>query len=311
MPLPILPTIIQGPAVVTHDGYTYFFQGALEVRLVRESFDVESAYGRLDTRHTSQRYEISGTPVGEMEQSGFAALFPYSVNDIGKSIFPVSPALVIYSLSESATYTFHRAALLTSPNVNLAPNKTLFDAVTFVAIGKANTPPTDAAFIKTVGPGSIGFDDFAQGKVITDIYKATFDGVEYGALDGFTVNVTTETQNIIAADIGIVDVILRSLIVNCEFAPDNRTQAELDALLGLQGGQALFPGQSYARNENDLFLQSTDPGKLKVTLKSMGAKEVDHVYEIGQHQHRRILFTARRNFTGGPQELWVFEAAGS
>lgn len=321
MPSPVLPNVIQGPAIITHNGYTYFVQNSVELRLVRQSFDLQSAYGRLDTRHISQRYEISFTPVGEIEQAAFDAMFePTLANNIGSSIFPANEAnalLTIYSRAEGKTYKFPRAGILTRPSLGLAPNRPLFDAITFVAIVKASTLPTVDNSIKSYGTETTGFTDFDDTLCYTDIYKATWNGVTYSAQDGFRLAVGTETQEI-NTDLGIYDIILRSIDVTCEFAPvgsdpvSQTTQQVIDQILGIQGSAALLPGESYARLEQSLVLQSVFSGHLKVTLQNMGPKEIDHSFEIGTHQHRRLAFTCRRNFSGStPTPLWVFQDTGA
>ena len=308
MSAPILPVVIQGPAVAVWNGMHIYVQKNIEVKLNRESFNVETAEGMIDTRHKSQKYEVTLTPVGAMNQELFDGLY-FAATDIGKSIFPASPELVIHSITEDKNYTFTRAGITKMPAVELVPTKTCWDSMTFTAIGEADVQPTDAAFMKVYGTPAAWGSGYDETEVLTDIYRAAlgarsapYDAM--GSKEGFKIEPLVTVKEMHYADLGIAEIVVASLDVHCSFAPSNLTQQQIDVLLGLQDTVAVLPGQSYAKAGENLVISAD---AFVATLYQMGAKDAEHTFEIGEHQHKGMLWTSRRKFTAGVmQPLWDF-----
>src|SRR5687767_12733597 len=87
---PVVPTIIQGPAIIIHDGYSFYTKGDIQVRDVTDSFTVESDMdGQIDERFGGRVVELSFTPVGEIEQ--LSKYIPFTPASVGKDVMgPIS-----------------------------------------------------------------------------------------------------------------------------------------------------------------------------------------------------------------------------
>src|SRR4051812_10404797 len=100
---PILPVISSGPAIVTLNSYSYYFESGVELNPDRKSFTVhDDAMGDIDERHKSLVNEITGTPTGEIES--MSKYFPYAASDVGKSIFGASnlPLVIVTKFGGAA-----------------------------------------------------------------------------------------------------------------------------------------------------------------------------------------------------------------
>jgi hypothetical protein len=309
MSTPVLPVIITGPAVISHDARFLYVRKDITVEYETESFFIESAHGRRDERHKSRVTKVKCTPVGELRSTAdLAKNYPFGPAQIGKTIFPAAPALVIYSLGDGKTYTFPRMGVAKYPKQFLGPTKQPFGDMEFWGIGKPATQPTASDYWKTVATAALADTSYADTNVKTDIYTATLGSrlAPYnamGAIDGFEVDPVMTPKIIYAADVGIGDIIVSDLWLNVMFAPSNLTEEEVDALLSLQGAGAILPGQSYAKAGEDLII---DSDAYTLTCKRMGAKQAGYVFDKDEHRHRQLLFTTQRtgNITSS-DALWT------
>jgi hypothetical protein len=307
MSTPVLPSIITGPAVIQENGHFIYVQKDIQVQYDRQSFFVESAHGRRDERHKSMAVKLTFTPVGELRTTAdVAKYFPHAPADIGKTIF--KGAVVVHSVAEGKTYTYARGGVSKFPKLTLGPTKTPFGDMEITCIGAAATQPTNAAFIKTIATAAFSDTSYDDTKVITDIYTMTigarsapYDAV--GSIAGFEVEPQLTVKAIEAGDIGIADIIVSDLWLIVTFAPSNLTEAQVDALLGLQDTGAILPGQSYAKAGENLVI---DSDAFTLTAARMGAKTAGFVFDKDQHRHRQLMFTTQRtgNITSSTA-LWT------
>jgi len=293
------PLIIQGPGIITFNTVTMYFEDDITVALKRESFNPKGAFsGPLGERHKSSIFEITGNLFGQQPTlANFAKIFPYTPADIGKSI--MNGALVITSIVQAQSWTYHRAGVNKLPDVNLHPLKTLFGQIGFLAIGKAATAPTDAAFIKTVAAGSFSDAYYDPDKVYTDQYEAAWGASPFdsmGSHDGFLVKQSMGTKNLESADRGITDVILDSLGAEVSFPPSNLTHEEVDTLLGIQDTDVVMPGESYAKAAEDLVI--TGPN-LICTCLQMGPKDGGYKHQLGENEVQGVTFVNNLKYTLG------------
>jgi hypothetical protein len=292
----VLPSIITGPAVIQENGHFIYVQKDIQVNYDRQSFFVESAHGRRDERHKSLVVKITFTPVGEFRTTAdVGKYFPHGPADIGKSIF--KGAVVIHSVAEGKTYTWHRGGVSKYPKLFLGPTKTPFGDMEISCIGAAATSPTDSDYLKTIATVAFSDTSYDDTKVITDIYTMTigarsapFDAV--GAMNGFEVEPMLTVKQIEAADLGVADIIVSDLWLQLMFAPSNLTEAQVDELLGLQGADVVLPGQSYAKAGETIII---DSDAFTLTAARMGAKNAGFTYDKDEHRHRQLMFTTQRS----------------
>lgn len=303
------PTIIQGPAIVIFNSQSIYTQDDIVVRQARETFKVKSSHaGDFDERHKSSKVSITLTPVGQTPTGDdYTKFYPHDHDSVGTSIY--NGTLVIHSITEGKTHTFHRAGISAMPPLTLSPIATLFGSMTFTAIGAAATAVTDAAFLKTIATAAFSDTTFDETAIPTDVYSAALGARatpydDIGAMAGFLIRFALQVTDIPAADKGIADTVIQSIMCECEFAPSNLDDSEVDALLQMQGASAVLPGQSIAKANEDLVITGDN---ITFTLHKVGARENTTGHKIGEHRHRALVFGQKRAWSSGvAQPLWTF-----
>ncbi len=300
----VLPTIIQGPARIRVGGVVIYVQQDISVAESADSWNPNTAFGELGERHKSRKDVLSFTPSGQVKAAHLdyyyaAFLTPASV--IGSSI--LSGAVTIDSLAENVSYGWSRGGLLKPPGISAKPTSTLLGQMQVCCIGKATTQPLATDFWKAANGVPSADTSFEEDDIISDIYSmaigarsSPYNGV--GGMDGFELGFDIKTKEIPASDIGIADIVIESLSTTLSCAPSNLTEAQTDTLLGLQGASAILPGQAYAKAKEDLVVTGTQVGWV-FTMKSMGAKRSDRVYQVGEHRFKMLEFVNQRTWTSG------------
>ena len=308
---PILPTIIVGPAIVTWNGYSYYFKNGIKSEFKRETFFVETDFdGKIDERAKTQMTTVSGTPVGMLSSAGISAMFPYAVSAIGKSIFGASnlPLIIVTKFggtgNNGQTITYPRAALSKLPQLRLKPSDTLFGDLAFTCLGDPTVQSNTANAWNTIASATFADTTFDETQIITDIYSAAYGSSPYnaiGSMAGFEIEIAMETSAITADDFGVVDMILKSLAATAKFAPSNLTEVQVNTLLNQDGTGYIFPGQSLSKANKDLVITGTGNAAhtLTCTIKNAGPKQAGYLYSTDKHRHEAIEFTSKRTWTSG------------
>lgn len=304
----ILPTIIQGPAVLIHNGASFYSEAGFDDSYEPETWKVRTdAAGEIDERFASDRRKFSWTPDGQMKD--LTKYFPHAVTDIGKSMFgKAAPddSVVIHTI-DGRKITYPRGVVTKSPILRLGPKSTLFGQMEITCIGKAATQRTAADYWKTVTALAFADATFDETKISSAIYSAAFGLAPYdamGALDGFEVEIQYEIDTMKAIDVGIANLVLKGMTGMARFKPDNLTEAQIDTLLGRQGVGALQPGESLAKSNTNLVIASD---VFSATLFKAGPKSIKGKYATGVHLHDTLEFTSKRTWTAGAANpLFVF-----
>ncbi len=309
--MPFTPAnFIAGPAIVTHNGQTYYSKGDISVRIARETFDVSaSMHGLIDKRVKSVALEVSFQPVGQIE--ALTKYFPYSVASIGASIFPaVDLPLVIQTLAGQA-YTAPRAAIIKMPTLKLAATDTFFGEMTFLCILKSATDfTTDDSFLK-IAATAFSNASFDETKIASPGYTAAWGTAPYDAmeaLDGFSVEIGMDIIRDYVDRFGIVGARLKSLSASAKFTPVGLTEAQWHTLVALEGADAIIPGQSVAKAGTDLVISGgTSPLAPSLTIHKAGI--VNMGLEFGDKPRLAELeFASQRSWTAGVADpLFTFD----
>jgi hypothetical protein len=311
MPTPNLPTIIVGPAIVTWNGYSYYSRGGIKAEYQRETFNIETDFdGKIDERMKSQKTEVSFQPAGMLSSAGLAAMFPYGVSAIGKSIFGSAdlPLVIVTKFGGASnlgqTITYPRAAMSKLPQLRLKPSDTLFGDVTFTCLGDPTVVPTGASAWQTIASATFADTTFDETQIVTDIYSAAYGSSPYatmGSMAGFEIDIVAGVNTITADEYGIVDMILKELTATARFAPSNLTEAQLYTLLNNQGSGYIFPGVSLAKSNTDLVIAGSGNGAktLTATIKNAGPKQAGFMYSTDKHRLDTVEFTSKRTWTTG------------
>ena len=306
---PILPTIITGPAIITWNGKSYYSKAGIKAEFKRDTFKIETDFdGQIDERAKTQLTEISFQPDGQI--SNLNKYFPYSVAQIGSSIFGATALpLVIQTKFGGAsntgqTITYPRAALSKLPQLRLKPTDTLFGEMTFTCLGAPSVQPTTTTAWQTIADAAFADTTFDETAIITDTYTAAYGSSPYnaiGSMAGFEIDIAMATENILADDFGIVDMILKQLTATAKFAPSSLTEAQLYTLLANQNSGYVYPGQSLAKNNTNLVITGSGNAAhtLTVTINNAGPKQAGFMYSTGKHRFDAIEFTSKRTWASG------------
>jgi hypothetical protein len=124
------------------------------------------------------------------------------------------------------------------------------------------------------------------------------------AQDGFLLSPAIVTENISVDNYGIIDMALKSVSGMVRFKPANLTEAQLDALISLQGAAALLPGTVIGDGGSDLVISSN---RLVATLKMAGAVDYGLLYATGRLRAGEVAFGAATTFaSGAPNPIFTF-----
>lgn len=311
----ILPTILQGPAYITHGGVTTFAQAGVSISIKRDTWSPESAYGGIGARLKATSATISITPVGMVTAANlnyyYAAHLSPSTT-VGKTA--INGPLVIVDINATKSYTFAKAALTKPPSLHLGPDATAFGSMDYTAIGDPTIQPLATGNFKTNDGTPSLSTAFEESSITSDIYSAAWGASPYdamGSIAGFDLDFGLDTKQILAGDIGIADIVLSGLSIGASFAPSSLTDAQIDNLLRNNNtvgfAETLLPGQEIARGAaatpgtaKDLVITGTQLAGV-FTAKVQGCESSDYVYQVGEHRFKGVKFVGARRWTTGAE----------
>jgi hypothetical protein len=306
--------LIHGPAIVKRGTtFFYFADGLKEAITTKTGQSKSDLHGTVEDFHISRKAVISGKLTGMIRS--LADLFPYSVADIGGSIFGnVAVPLEIYSRS-GTRIAYARSALTKSPTLNLSATGDIWDdAIEFTCLNKAGELATVADTWKSISSVALPAGDFDETKIRRYRYTAAYGAAPFNAMTaqaGFKISAMCATEEIPDDNFGIGDIALTDLTASCRFTPSNLTETQIDTLLKLQGTGALLPGEAVAKGNVDLVISGSDAsGGFTATLSRAGFTNAELSYAAGKLRAGEVAAVARRTFTGGAANtLWTFAAS--
>jgi hypothetical protein len=308
--MPISRTdIIRGPAIVTFDGVTMYTEGDITTEESIETFPIAtSMFGpQTDERVDAIVQTVSFTPVGVYAYR--TKLFPHLTPVIGASIF-ADKDLVIKTLA-GVTKTLHNAAVSQQPTLFFSATKQLYGPVTFTAIGADNVAWSGAAKRQTVASAAFSDVSFNPDHILTQPYAAAWgasspwDVIE--SEDGFSIESSLSLQAVTTDTDGVVDMTLGDVNYTAKCIPVGITEAELLALLKLQGS-GVARGKSLAANANDLVLTGTG---VVATLTKCAPKTGPTRYGATTLRAGELGFSGVRKFVTGALQPMLVLGTGS
>lgn len=289
------PTIIAGPAIATFGGYSYYFEGDLQLGLARETFKVGTSIApSLDRRLISQQVTLSGRPASVHDTA--AKYIPYGVGSVGSLLFANTP-LVVWTKA-GVKHTWANAAITGLPTFNFSPIAPLFDGdVQFTVLGDSTKELTDAAAWLAVTSVAFADTTFDETKSTNPRYLATWgDWADIESEDGFRVQIVGSTSPKRVANWGVVNYTLTDLTAVCRFIPVGLAEGELYEMLQLQGADAILPGQSLAKAGDDLVISA---GGISCTLSLAGPNAGAKRFGLEPLRDGEVEFIATRSWTAG------------
>lgn len=334
MSRPIIPSIIRGPAIVTFNGQAYYTQGDIKVTRERTTFDIiPDFFGKIETRMAAMKVKLTFTPVGELGtdaslEDEIEKYWPHGPITHGVTLIPwgyggsICNGPVTITTNRTAgvdpdpIITYEKAAITKPPTLYLSTKKTFWGPMEITAIGNiaATSGLLDEAYIKTQEtPAEFADVSFNPDRVLTEVYSAAI-GVRGGAYaavgcrDGFEIEPQLEVDEVQDDNVGIADLRLLSIGYRLRFAPNNLTEAQVDALVMDQDANAILAGETVAKGpgggtpvaENIVITGS----HLVLTMHKAGIVTAEHGYGVKVDNNGNIEYVNRTSFTlGAPTAL--------
>jgi hypothetical protein len=307
-----IPLRIQGPAIIIFKGVSYYFKAGLNASLKRKRIKIEiDAFGQIAEIARDCVIEFTGTPAGAIRAADLAGQMPYLPSMIGESIFGTTDApLVVQTVNDGQSITWQRGAISKYPPILLsAAHGTIYKGdMTFSCLMASAFNLTATSPWKTILSSAFSDTTFDPATVRPAQYIAAWgDASPYNAMisqDGFLLTPAIETENISVDNYGIVDMALKSVTGTAQFKPANLTEAQIDALVELQGSGAMLPGSAIGDGGNDLVIAIS---LLTATLKMAGAVDYNLMYATGKLRAGDVAFGAATTFAAGiPNPVFTF-----
>ena len=298
------PIRVHGPAVVIFNGVTYYFKTGLRGSIKRKRVKIEvDAFGEIAEVAKDCVVEFTGIPVGTIRAADLAGQMPYAASMIGQSIFGTSDTpLVVQTMNDGARITWTRGAISKyAPILLSATHGTFYKGeITFACLMGSDFNPTKTTAWKDITSSAFADGTFDGSKVRMGQYTAAWGpAAPYNAMiaeDGFRLTPSIATESISVDNYGIIDMVLRSATGTAQFKPANLTEAEIDALVNLQGSGAMLPGAAIGDGGQDLVIRSNE---LVATLKGAAAVDYELMYATGRLRAGEVAFGAATTFTNG------------
>lgn len=299
------PTIIAGPAIVQFASQTYYSEGDIQVTVARETFTVaSSAHGTIDERLTSQLATISFKPVGALDV--VAKYLPHAVASIGSLLIdPASLKTVVIWARDGRKTTWGAGYISKLPSFNLSAVATALGDMEITALGNPTKDLDDADAWHAFATAALTDATFDQSKIITPRYLATWGTalVDCESEAGFTIEPVIGVSLKKVANWGNVNALLTDITLAARFVPVGIDEDDLWAALGLQGADAIQPGDSLAKAGDNLVISA---GSVSFTLHKAGPKSAGTRYGLEPLRVGEVAFVTRRTFTAGVADpLWT------
>lgn len=293
------PTIIAGPAIIQHNGQTYYTEGDITLNHNRETFAIVSSLGgEIDTRLISQMVEISFKPVGALDV--VAKYLPYALTQIGTFLFtPTALKDVVVWAKDGTKTTWKNGAITKLPAFDLAATKSALGDMTLTVLGDPTKEATDEAAWNAIATEALVDATFDETKIITGRYTAAYGAAPYAAMeseDGFRFEVALKLSAKKVANYGVVNMILSDITAVARFKPVGLTEAQLWTLMSLQGANAILPGQSVTKANKDLVITAAP---VSFTLHKAGPISAVTQYGLEPLRFGEVAFAARKTWTTG------------
>lgn len=218
-------SIITGPALVQFAGQKFWSKGNVEVTIINDRFNVDTAhFGKVSERYQDRKVEITFEPSGAITTALAGVMFPYGATNVGTSVLTaVDRPLEIFG-RDGRKITVHAAAVTKMPSLRLGSNNTLLGSITFTGLVRNSTDPTTATAYYTEAavayPGDAGF---TVGEIRTAAAAAAW-GVAapwsaFSSENGFQVDFNLNLAAQKVDGIGTVDMTFQSLEVMIKAIP--------------------------------------------------------------------------------------------
>ncbi len=288
-------TLVEGPAIVTLGGKTYYTRDAITLNPGISTFDVEdTAHGVMDTRVEDIVGTISFRPVGV-----WANIHPlysaYASPVIGSSLLGSTDAdCVIHSL-DGRKITCHAAGVTKLPDLTFSAVEQLAGNMEISFLGTNNVEWSTAD--KRLVEAAAAFSDagYDPATVLTQPYSVTLGSTSLQTESGVTVRFSLEASPRKTDSYGTVDIRLDKLTVEASFRPVGMSAADYLALFPVQG-TGVGRGVSMGGSGKSLVIAGTG---VYFALYGAAPREGSIVFNAGENRTGELTLQAVRSYASG------------
>lgn len=298
-------TIRIGPANLTHDGATHFFQDGLTLTVTKLFVDIEvDAFGVLLKAHTDTTIEVSGTP---KSWANLAKLNPFGSMIPGTLLCGATDKPLVIEPYNGKILTLAAACVRTPPNLMLSTSKPMFaSACTWAGVLANNTVWSAVGARYTYGAD-------ATGRALTGLNPAQMALCRWNATlggaaipdheDGIAVNFNVSATEQRTDSVGLLDWSFDAVEATVSYVPTGvEEQAALDAL-GVQGVGAARGASAAVQ---DFVATGVVVGR-SVTVKNCTRRTTAARYARSQKRLGEVELVAVRSITAGALDpLYTF-----
>jgi hypothetical protein len=297
-----------GAPKITFDGATLWTRGDVVIPLAQNLVErVASMYGRVGKTRGPRKIEFSIPVYGFWDN--LSVLFPsYFLNFThGARIFGTTDKPFVLLARNGDQLTIHNARITGLANLKLAANQEIFSGdLTFTALIKNNTAPTNAAAYYTIATGA----SYTEGDFPRATHKSLAWTGAWGARTGFT-SILTEAGWDVNWEVGVTDDLVDGIgavdqfVNNCWAAasciPVGPTLAQIESNQNFQDANADI-GADLGGDVDDLVL--TD-GTSSLTLYSAALVSDEFVFAPFRKRKGTLAWEigTREFTTGAPTAL--------
>ncbi len=253
-------TIIRGPAIITYDSVVMYTEDDIILTPGLTTFDVPtSMFGKADVRLDDIVTEVTFKPVGNWGYR--SVLYPHANPTIGSSLFGATDKDLTIQTLAGQLLTWKAAAITKMPDLTLSANKTMFGSATFVCIGANNTAWTDDAKRAVVAANDFSDVSFDPADILTQPYSLAWGAVSpWDAIEtesGVVMTFELAAQPVTTDSEGTIDMTIEGVEVTAKLTPVGISEAQLLALLKIQGTGVTRGASLLTLNSNDLVASGT------------------------------------------------------
>lgn len=287
---------ITGPAALKIGTGPYLYSEAgFTVKLVSKTGQVATDFhGELGKFLVSRKAVVTGRAVAVLTGELLASLFP--TVEIGSSL--AGQNIEIWTRA-GQKITWQRGGVTKVPELTFSATRPLFSGDLEITCLGGNA----------IADANFSENSFAPGLIRRYRYTAACGNAPYDSItaqEGFKVAIGQEVGELEDDNVGIADLLLKSLTATCSFVPSNLSEAQVWSLAQLQGGSAFQPGDLFTGQ--DLIISGSDANShLTFTLSQPGFHDAATAYGTGKLRTGEMVASAARTFTGGTADpLFTF-----
>ncbi len=300
MPVITRANIVQGPCQITYDGSTFWSKGDVSLQPVFERFDVEtSAFGKVDSRLKSKRYEVSFEPVGLVTSALIAVLWPYGAFATGTSLFGATDRPLVICGRDGIRVTLVNAALTQMPSIRMGVGVTFAGQCKFTALLANATAVTATAAYLTIATSAVPAETgWAASDILTQPTVGTWGSAPWDFFEvdspGWEITPSLKTQPVSTDGLGMVDMLMAGLEVTARAIPVGPTVAQILTAMTAAGEL----GSSASAAGTELILRSgTTPKAVTVTVYNAGMISSQLVWSAAAKRVSQCTWAATRTVT--------------